>query len=254
MAAWLQAPGNLPADLSIGVGTTVSSPEALVLQVVWAQGFPGWVDASPWPTSLSIIGVPTTGGPLSPTYFRVENAPGTPSPGQSVALFDATNLVFRRKKILTVANDAALDGSYDLTVDTTNSVSDLSYTPLVNQGVYPWSESLATLIAPAVSYFASLGPGEMFGGFVDPGSRQRRNPSSPAVWPSELAMRIFGGPTSAQVVAQGATAPGQEPTFASLTSLLDVIISDPELPAFPTTGTPGVSVYMFTLGDLGAYP
>jgi hypothetical protein len=262
MLAWLQSPGQLPADLTITVAAIISSPLALVLEPAWAVGFPGWIDASPWPAFTSVdhepqIAVPTAGA-ISATYFRVwggfvEPLPVAPSVGQSIAVFDAPNLTFRRKKILSYTADLA--GGYDITVDTTEGVSDTSYVPVTGQFVCPWSDSLNSLVLPVVAYLASLGPGEQFASFVDPGSRQRRNPASPAVWPSTLSLRILAGPTTSPIVAQGQPTPVQPPSLVTLTSLADIgVIETASLPYSPPTGSPGASCYLITLGDLTGYP
>ena len=257
MSAWLQGPGQLPADLSITVAALVSNPAAWVLRPSWASTATSWTDTTPWPAFTSIgtepkIAAPTT-GTASPTYFRVVNAATAPSVGQSVAVFDLPNLTFRKKKILTSSVDGG--GGYDITVDTSNGSSDTSYTPLVGQFVCPWSDSLQTLVAPVVAYLASLGPGEMVGAFLDPGARQRRSPPSPGVWPSVASSRIFAGPVNAQpFVAYGQQPAPPVPTLSTLQSLLDVSITEPTLPLTPPTGSPAVSAYLTVLGDLTGYP
>jgi uncharacterized phage protein gp47/JayE len=251
MQAWLQGPGQMPGDLSIVVGALVSSPTKVVLRPEWAVGFPGWADASPWPAFTSIGTEPQIYASTSATSFSVSNGGSQVSIGQSVAVFDLPNLTFRRKKVLA---SAYAGGINTITVDTTNGISDTSYTPIVGQFVCPWSDSLQTLVLPVVAYFASLGPGEQFSSFVDPGSRQRRNPSSPAVWPSQVAARMLAGPTSAPVQPQGAPNPPPPPALATLPSLLDVLITEPVLPYSTPTGSPGVSAKLITLGDLTGYP
>lgn len=256
MSAWLQGPGQLPGDLTVTVGALVASPTPVVLRPDWAVGFPGWIDASVWPAFTSIgsepqIAVPTT-GTTSATYFRVINAATAPSVGQSVALYSPSKQTFFRKKILSYTTDGG--GGYDIVVDTGSGVSDQSYVPVVGQFVGPWSDSLATLNLPVVSYFASLGPGEQFASFPDPGSRQRRNPASPAAWPSQVAARMLAGPANLPTVPQGQPAPAATPTLATLTSLLDVLITEPVIPYATPVGSPGIAVNLIVLGDIAAYP
>jgi hypothetical protein len=209
-----------------------------------------------WPAFTSIGSEPKiatpTGSPATSTFFRVVNAATAPSIGQSIGLYSPGNQTFYRKKILSFTSDGG--GGYDITVDTASGVSDMSFVPVVGQFVMPWSDSLATLNLPVVTYFASLGPGEQFASFPDPGSRQRRNPSSPAAWPSSVAARMLAGPANLPVVPNGQPVPAPTPTLATLTSLLDVLITEPVIP-FPTpVGNPGVSSNQIVLGDLAAYP
>ena len=255
MQAWLQAPGNLPSDLTILVATVVTQPVPMVLRPDWASGSDGWIDAQPAPTYQSPdpqIATPTTGGAMSSTYFRVVNFPATPQVGQNLALFDAPNQTFHRKKILTVSADTT--SGWDITVDTTNSVSDTSYVPVSGQYVSPWSDSLESLIPPVVAYFSSLGPGEQFSAFPDPGSRQRRNPTSPGVFPNVISARIYAGPATQPLAVQGQPPPAPIPTLTTTATLLDVTVQEPTLPHAATIGAPGVTAYLMTLGDSAAYP
>ena len=256
MSAWLQGPGQLPADLSITVAALVAEPLPVVLRPSWASTAPSWIDSSPWPAWTSIgfepqIAAPST-GVTSPLYFRVVNAATAPSVGQTIAVFDPGNLVFRPKRILSVAVDGS--GGYDLTVDTSEGVSDTSYTPVPGQFVCPWSASLQTLVAPILAYLASLGPGEMVGSFLDPGARQRRSPASPASWPSTVSARIYAGPTGTPFVAYGQQPAPPTPTLSTLASVLDVTVQEPPLPTSATVGSPAVSAYLIVLGDLTGYP
>ena len=156
---------------------------------------------------------------------------------------------------------------YDVTVNTSNNVSDTTYTPLATtpqgggQYVCPWSASLNTMVTAMTAYFSSFGPGEQVISSlqVDPGSRLRRIPKSPANYPSIVNHRITSGPTSAPFVPYGTTPPAQVPTLDNCASLNDVGIYDvgqagPGLPFYTQIGSPGVSVYLITFGDFAAYP
>lgn len=253
MQAWLQAPGNLPADLTILVATLVPQLVTVVLRPAWVSTVPAWTDAQPFPTYASpdvAIAVPTA-GPITATFFKVINQAVTPQVGQNLAVYDAPNQTFRRKKILTVTTDVS---GYAITVDTTNSVSDTSYAPVAGQYVSPWSDSLQTLVPPVVAYMGTLGPGEQFSSFPDPGSRQHRNPPSPGSYPNVLSQRILAGPSTQPFVAVGQTPPAPLPTLTTTTSLLDVTVQEPTLPLTTTTGSPGVTSNIIVLGDLAAYP
>ena len=330
MAAWLQGPGQLPADPSITVGTLVAQPVGIVLRPTWATGAPSWMDGSPWPLFTAAGSEPQVGnfggtvGANTSTQFRVLNAAIAPSVGQNVAVFDLPNLTFRRKQILsfstpgaravttyatgaqvtaTAANNityiftattggtttgaaptwpttlggTVTDGTvtwtnagapfYDITVSTTNSVSDTSYIPLATtpqgggQYVCPWSDSLNTVVPAMTAYFSSFGPGEQVipSLQVDPGSRLRRFPRSPATYPSIINNRLTSGPTNAPFVPYGTTTPAQVPSLDNCASLDDVAVLDvgqagPSLPFATTVGSPGVSAYLIGLGDLACYP
>ena len=331
MAAWLQGPGQLPADPSITVATLVAEPIGIVVRPTWADGVPSWIDSAPWPQFTIAGSEPQVGnfggvvGANTSTQFRVLNAATTPSVGQNVAVFDQQNLLFRRKQILSFTTPGAwlglhtyatgaqvtatasnnityvftattggttlgstptwpttfggtvVDGTvtwtnvgapfYDLTISIQNNVSDTSYTPLATtpqgggQYVCPWSDSLDTMAPAMDAYFASFGPGEQVipSLQVDPGSRLRRIPKSPALYPSIVNHRITSGPTSAPFVPYGTTTPAQVPTLDNCTSLNDVAILDvgqagPNLPFATTVGSPGVTAYLLVFGDFSGYP
>ena len=258
MSAWLQGPGALPADLSILVFGPVAQPTPIVLEPDWASTSPGWTDSTPWPAFTAIgtepqIAAPTT-GTASATYFRIINAAVAPSVGQTIAVFDQPNLTFREKKILSYTVDGGAGGGYDITVDTSDGVSDTSYTPVVGQFCCPWSDSLQTLVAPIVAYLATLGPGEQYASFLDPGARQKRNPPSPATWPSVVSQRIYAGPTNTPFTAYGQQPAPQAPSLATLGSLLDVGITEPVLPLVTNSGSPGINASLIVLSDLTGYP
>ena len=269
MTAWLQAPGNLPADISITVGALVSQPTAIALRPTWAQGVPSWVDATPWPLFTSAGAEPVVGvavGGNTSTLFRVLNAATAPTIGQNVGVFDLANLTFRRKKILSFTTPLA--NTYDLTIDTTNAISDTSYTPsaVAGQGaagqyVFPWSDSLDTLTPAIVAYLGGIGPGEQVPAYqqVDPGSRLRRIPRSPGLYPSIINNRITSGPNNAPFVPYGAPPPPPVPTLDDATSLDDVAVLDvgglgATLPYLTNIGGAGGYSYQIVLADLGCYP
>ena len=172
--------GGMPGSDGIYMVTLISNPVTVVIKVLWAGNAVGWADASTFPqyhASPNLVSAaPNAGGALTALAFRVTSAAMTevPQVGQSVAFFDLPNLTYRRKKFLTVT--AISSTAYDVTVDTTNGVSDTSYTPTNGQPCSPWSDSLDSLLTPVLTYFDSIGPGEQFASFFDPGVRQRRDP------------------------------------------------------------------------------
>jgi hypothetical protein len=82
----------------------------------------------------------------------------------------------------------------------------------------------------------TLGVGEQFASFPDPGGRQRRWPFSPEEWPNVVSNEGLVTATK----ASGAIA--------------DVEVLAPSTPYSTTVGTPGVSVYLLQLGDLAVFP
>ena len=258
MSAWLQAPGNLPADVSLTVAALIPQQVSVALKTMWMTGVGSWADSPTWPAWTAVlsepqIATPTT-GTASPTYFRVINAAVAPLPGQTIAVFDLANLTFRRKRILSVAVDGGGAGGYDLTIDTSQGISDTTYTPYAGQFVCPWADNIQTVTLPLVQYLGALGPGEMEASFLDPGSRQKRSPTSPAQWPSVFSQRIYAGPQTQPFTPYGQQPAAPSPTLSTLSSLLDVGVLEPSLPLATTVGSPGVTAYLLVLGDLACYP
>jgi uncharacterized phage protein gp47/JayE len=249
--------GQFPGDDGVYAIAVIASTVTVVLKVLWAPGSRAWADAQTWPTyiatpNLVSVAAPSS-GTTSATYFRL-NATGITSPtvGQSIAFFDRPNLVFRRKKIASFVTDGA--GGYDITCDTTNGLTDTSYVPTIGQPCCPWSDSLNDLVLPIVSYFDTLGPGEQFSSFFDPGLRQKRQPPSPTYWPSQITNRILGGART----VQPPTGPQQTlppvPTIFTTPSVGDAVLQEPTIPFSTPVGSPGVSVNLLTLNALLAFP
>jgi len=245
--------GSFPGDDGIYMCAIVANPVTVVLKVTWAQAAYAWADATTFPlyhpSPNLVSAAANAGGVLSPTAFRVTSTSMSevPQVGQSIAFFDLANLVFRRKKILTVTVISAT--ACDLTVDLASGVSDGSYTPISGQPCCPWSDSLNSVVTPLVTYFSKLGPGEQVASFFDPGLRQRRSPTSPQVWPNQITNRLLGGAP----VPVPAAGPQQNqppvPTLFSTATLYDVELIEPAtLPYATPTGTPGVSSYLNTIG------
>lgn len=233
--AWLR--GQFPGDDQIFMGAMVSVPVVLAFKTTWAVGATGWADASPWPPYVAndMLSVFVTG--LSATTFRIGNAGGSvvaPQVGQVLAFYDQTGATFRRKKILTV-NVVVAGAVWDLTVDTTNSASDITYTPLIGQAVCPWSDSLVGFVAPLTSYFDNFGPGEQITPLPDPGLRMARNPPNPVSYPSSITNRIT------------------TPLFA-LPTVSDVVMVSPSVPYACPVGAPGAFVNLLTLGSIVVFP
>jgi hypothetical protein len=257
--------GSMPVDDSAAGCTIVASPVTLGLQVVWAPTAAGWADASPFPTFQGADGggnfnweVSSGTSPITPTSFSIQSVetsvtPAVPPAGASIALFDLTELAFHRKVILSAVSDGS--GGFTITVDQSSGLSDTSYVPVVGQKLSPWSDSLDGVVPAVTPYFDTLGPGEQFASFPDPGQRQRRSPASPQYWPSAITTKLLGG----AVTPQPPQGPQQNQpavlTLLSLPSLADVLIVEPSpLPSPAPVGTPGVSFQLQTLGDIVLYP
>lgn len=231
VAAYLA--GQMPGDDGIFTCTIIANPITVNLKVLWAQGGAGWVDAQPWPPYSSPQVTVDGSQTIEPTRFYVTPNTGVaPSVGQSVGVFDAAAGVFRKKKILSVVTSGI---RWILTMDTTNGASDTGYAPLGGQVICPWSDSLDDVVAPIVSYFDTLGPGEQLASFFDPGLRQRRSPINPQFWPSSITNRLIEGVF-------------KRPTVQ------DVTLVDPSaIPYAAPVGSPGVSSYLTTLGSLAVF-
>lgn len=229
---------TFPADDGIYSAQLIGEDVTIVLSATWKKRARGWTDANPWPEYIAgdMIKVAASPAPTATSFRLTSGTSGTtPEVGQTIAFFDTANLTFRNKRILTVTVVTA-DKSWDITVDTSNNVSDISYTPAAGDIASPWSDSLNLLVTPVVSYFDGLGPGEMVATFADPGLRQRRQPENPESWPSEVSNRLV---TNVLGVAAINDAELTVPT---------------SLPHAPTVGTPGVSAYLLQLADFAVFP
>lgn len=224
-----------PGDDGVFVVEFVDQFVEVALQVAWRSTARGWTDIAPWPTyvpgnMVRVLGTPTP----TATTFRVTGGLSlAPKVGQTLALYDRVAGRFRPKRILTAT--LAAPNTWDIVCDTTNDASDTSYTPVAQQKVSPWSDSLQSLVDPVDLYFRGLGPGEMYASFSTPGRRRRRQPQSPEEWPSIITNQLIN--------------PVQD--------LATVAYADLLLPATPyatPVGTPGVSAYLFRLGDFAVFP
>lgn len=228
---------TFPADDGILMATLQAQGVTPVLRVQWSRSASGWVDAAPWPAYVAgdkvHVDNAVTIGALT---FRVTTGTTTTGPqvGQTVAVYDATSGRFKRKRIATVSTVVA-GKSWDLTFTATNAASDTAFVPANGAAVSPWSDSLDSLVAPVASHFDSLGPGEQSSVLPDPGRRLRREPESPAKWPSVVSNRMLTG------------------VFA-LSTVADAQLVEPTVPYATIVGTPGALSYLLSLSDLAAFP
>jgi hypothetical protein len=136
-----------------------------------------------------------------------------------------------RKKILSAS---LVSGStYDLVIDSTAGASDTSFVPSVGQFVCPWSDSLALLVSTLLAQVDALGPGEQTSDLFDPGVRRRRGVD--ARYP--------------YTIEESFLAP-----FFAVPALKGVKLKEPTTPLTVSTGSAGVSVYLFQLRDFVIYP
>lgn len=229
---------SLPADYSIFSATLLAQNVDLALAVDWDSATPGWTDAAPWPayysTSTQAVVVSAA---TDATHFTLAthnaNYSGVtpPVPGKTIGFYDNVSSSFYEKKILTVTGS----GPWVVVCDTTNASSDLIYTPVVGQRACPWADSLPSLTAPLLTYFQTLGPGEQFSSFFDPGTRQRRSPRSPKEWPSIITRQGLLGALEIGTVEE-------------------VDVNEPTLPYATTVGTPKTTSYQLELRFIAAFP
>lgn len=231
---------TFPGDDSFTVAFLLPQLVTIQLKVTWKKGAPGWADQTPWPPyqgafSTAVTDVGGTVPPTSSTCRVVTSIPLTVAPqiGQTIAFYDLVTKTFARKKILDVTEVAA-GLSWDLEFDLSNNASD-PFVPVSGQFVSPWSDSLNFLPAPVTTFMGTLGPGEQFASFPDPGQRQKRQPESPVVWSSVLRNADFiGAVKTASVIS-------------------DVDLARPTTPYATNVGVPGVSVNLLQMNDLAVY-
>lgn len=245
---------KFPADDGAFFGMLEEEDADVVLAIDWTEEAPGWEDLVRWPPyfppdPMSGPGAVVVASASSPTVFQLKTQnniySGAPAPqaGQTIGFYDPGGFTFRRKRILSVAGS----GPWTITVDTTNSVSDTSYTPEVGQRAMPWSDSLNSLLPGIHAYFDRLGPGEQVATFYDEGRRQRRQPRPHRSWPSALTARALTEAAS--------TIPNPDPTKPPLpneaVSEVRVLEGDGRV---PSVGTPGVLSRILKLRFLSVFP
>lgn len=229
--------GQMPKGDSVYYGVAIEQSTDVTMTVVWATGVAQWTDGIPWPP-YDALGVYSVYSAASATAFTLQyvgsGTSAVPQAGQTIALFDRTNLVFVEKRILSVVSHLPSIAHFDIAVDTTDNASDTQFTPAVGDLVSPWSDSINSIPALVAGYFDSLGPGEQVSTFFDAGYRQRRSPPDPQFWPASLTTKMLI-------------------PILQLAAIGDAEIKLPALPAAPTVGTPGVSSNLLTFGRFAVY-
>ena len=228
---------TFPTDYNITIAAGLAQTVSVQLGVSWISGANGWTDLTQWPEHLATDSVVVDGAiAITTGGFRVTRTltGHAPAVGQTIAVYDHASKKFKRKRIATVTTVVS-GKSWTLTFTSTLGASD-TYVPAAGALVSPWSQSLNRIPAEIAAYMDTLGPGEQFASFPDPGGRQRRWPPSPEQWPSTIANEGLVTATK----ASGA--------------ISDVEVLSPATPYATTVGTPGVSFYLLQLGDLAVYP
>jgi hypothetical protein len=231
--------GQFPADDGLFDCLLLAQPVSIVIRLTWSDGAAAWTDAVPWPPYYAFTATPAAmvvTSATSPVAFSVDCTVGNragavaPQAGNNIAVYNAAAGAFEQKRILGVTGT----GPWALTVDTTNGVSDTTYTPVVGQRVSPWSDSLNSLVPPVIAFLGTMGPGEQFFTFFDPGLRQRRSPPSPRFWPSVITSRLDSSILDLDAIADASIAEGLGQTTL--------------------VGAPGTVAYLIELGFLDAFP
>jgi len=226
---------SFPADWTITVATLFAQTVVVALGVTWLDKARGWVDGTPWPAYIPgdpvVVSAVTSSLALRATTGTTTTAPAV---GQTIALYDLGAKAFRRKRIATVSTVVS-GKSWDLTFTSALGASEV-YVPEVGALLSPWSTSLNRMPAKLLAYAGTFGPGEMFASLPDPGGRRRRWPYSPTSWPSVITNEGLVGAARASGAIE------------------DVEVLAPSTPYTTTVGTPGVSVNLLKVSDLGLYP
>jgi uncharacterized phage protein gp47/JayE len=217
---------------------TVGETVDVVCKASWAFAATQWADETPWPAYYPEAPVAGSGAIVifsgaSPLSCVIEsfNADyttcGDPVAGQTLALYDAPNKVFRNKRILTVAGG----GPWTVTFDGTLSASDTTYTPVAGQRVMPWSYSLDAIPPIVTAHFAGIGPGETHSATYLDGQRTKRDPAVGESWADRVTKTLE----------------------TSLESLAQVEFLDIE-EGGDTVATAAMTPHILTLGDLSVFP
>lgn len=230
VAAELEA--AFPGDDGIYVCAVLDQPYAVCLEVEWLSSVSSWTDIAPWPPYNATKVVVSGAVPATASTARLSNCTVAPTVGKNIAFYDAVSKTFKVKRILTAVVSAGT--TYNVTFDMTGNASDPSFVPAAGAIVSPWSPNMSSLVAPLLAYNDGQGPGEMVAS-VNPnaGRRQRRMPeSTPTSWPHTVTTSILDG-------------------IFPLTNNVELL--EPATPFGTTVGTPGVSVYLHRISDIGIF-
>lgn len=224
--------GKMPEDDGLFVYALLSDDVTFDLKIRWKRTAAGWVDSVPWPAyhATQPVSVSTVVDSTHFTLTTAQSTPVQPVNGQSIAFYDNVNQVFRRKKILTFTGT----NPWVITCDTSNSVSDITYTPTFSRQPGPWSDSLSLIAPPLLGEIDKTGPGD-HSTFDTGGRRRRRVPSSAESYPYDITGRVL------------------TPIYA-VPALDDIQVAFPPLPRATALGTYGVTAFIPELIRLHVYP
>jgi hypothetical protein len=213
-----------------------------IFTVSWAKKSSGWADFSVWPLWNNQLAYISGAGDA--THFEISATNytgfGSPSVGTNLGFFNPTTGLFVRKRVLSFTGT----GSWSITVNTEAGASDLSYAPVVNQMVMPWSDNLNDLAPTILKYFASIGPGENVTDAFAPTStdRCRRHPEpDPDNWPTTLTGKV-------------ASLLGGIASVADSKYITDVAVGLSHSETTTTVGTVTVNVKLLHLQDVCILP
>lgn len=140
---------NQPVDIAILLGL----PAASTASPPGPGG--GWLDGTPWPSTLGGIAVPTVGGVTSSTNFQVILPTGAngPTPGSShISYISPNTWQLYTATVLTAVN--VIGSTWTITIDT--PFPDI----FVGAFIFPASVNQVNYMNAALGAFGLLGPGE----------------------------------------------------------------------------------------------
>lgn len=172
---------NLPGDFSVTSATLSAHLMYCELSVELDPRLAQWADNSPWPTERERgAGQYVITASDTATSFTIGTDDGNyagvfgPSIGGTIAVYDSTWGVFRRKKIQGFTGT----GPWTINCDTTADQTDTSYVPVFGQAVSPWFDAINECAVAAGKHAHGWGPGEIYDDVDIPedGTRMRRQP------------------------------------------------------------------------------
>lgn len=172
--------GTSTADQPVDLAILLSLPSASTASPAGPGG--GWLDGTPWPSSIAGVTACIVTAVTSSVVFVV-NATSAPTPGVShVAYVSPSNWQIYSATVLAVSGTS---GAYTVTTDTPwpNLATDFATYPRI--GVFPQSVRQASYLAAALAGFANLGCGEWSTSAVIL-RRSFRHPSTSQTWFSNL--------------------------------------------------------------------
>jgi len=219
--------GTSIADQVSDVALLLSLPAAPTAQPAGPGG--GWLDGTPWPSSVS--GAPCAVTAVASSVRFTVNEATPPSPGVShVAYASASNWQLYTAIVLAVSGTP---GAYDVTIDTPwpNLANDFSNQDVV--AVFPQAVQQENYLAAMLQGFANLGPGEWSVSAIVL-TRAFRHPSTSQIWFSNLDANFLRVVENAGQEVLSATFLYRSHTSPTVPSVATITTSDP----FTLTSSP----------------